>query len=292
MTCRAGSLTAVLAASVWLAGGLPPEAGAHDSLSPPGAAHTWLPDEDWVMRHWLPFDERALTARLALRARDLEAYLYNDHHALSDLARARGLDPAQLRDELVAPWRPLVDDERYALLRDRTERVLTQPHLAQHVFFHVFHDAAVAHAAQGTFGLPVATVQQMRADGLTPLEVAARGGVSATAVRASVLHHLAHEHELGVRRREAWPEESRRMLARQVARLSCWLRSPRPGDDPANPYGKVRYWHGPHSRTWPRTRRQRAANLRRVERLRRRLRRGCWPRPHAWSWPAHGLTAP
>jgi hypothetical protein len=169
--------------------------------------------------------------------------------------------------------------------------VLTQPHLAQHVFFHVFHDAA-AHNAQGTFGLPLATVRQMRSDGLTPLEIAKRGGVPATAVRASALHLFELARDEGVRRRVAWPDESRRIHARQVARLSCWLRSVRPGDDPANPYGKARFWHGEHAREWPRTERERAANERRVERLRRRLRRGCWPRPPAWSWRAHGLTAP
>ena len=295
MTRRAGSLTVILvtaACGVCLAVRPLPQAAAHDSLGPPGALHTWLPDEDWVMSHWLPFDERALSARLGLRAGDLEAYLYNDHRALADLARARGLDVALLRDELVAPWRPLAGDQRYELLRGRTERILTQPHLAQHVFFHVFHDAAVAHDAQGTFGLPLATVLQLRRDGLTPLEIAARGGVPPPAVRASLNHFLALERDEGVRRGVAWPSESRRIFARQSARLDCWLRSRRPGSDPANPYGKARYWHGPHSRGWPRTRRQRAANERRVERLRKRLRAGCWPRPRAWRWPAHGLTAP
>jgi hypothetical protein len=295
VTRRAGSLTAILATAacgVCLAVRPPAEASAHDSLGPPGAAHTWLPDEDWVMRHWVPFDERALTTRLALRAGDLEAYLYDDHHALADLARARGLDVALLRDELVAPWRPLVDDQRYALLRERTERTLTQPHLAQHLFFHVFHGAIVAHDSQATFGLPLATVQQLRMDGLTPLEIAGRGGVPPPALQASVRHFLALERDEGVRRGVAWPEESRRIFARQSARLACWLRSPRPGGDPANPYGKARFWHGPHLREWPHTRRERAANERRVERLRKRLRHGCWPRPRAWSWPAHGLTAP
>jgi hypothetical protein len=292
---RAGSLTTILATAALgtcLAVRPLAQAVAHDSLGPPGAPHTWLPEEDWVMRHWVPFDERALTTRLALRAGDLESYLYDDHHALADLGRARGLDVGRLRDELVAPWRPLVDDERYALLRERTERVLTQPHLAQHVFFHVFHAGLVDHDPPGTFGLPRHTVHEMRLTGLTPVEIAARGGVSADALRASLLHFFEFERDEGVRRRLAWPDESRRILARQSARLDCWLRSPRPGDDPANPYGKARFWHGPHARGWPGTRRQRAANERRVERLRRRLRHGCWPRPHAWSWPAHGLTAP
>lgn len=292
MTRRAGSLTAILATAVCLAGGSSPEASAHDSLAPPGAPHTWLPNEGWVMRHWVPFDERALTTRLGLRPRELEAYLYDDHRALADLARARGIDPAQLRDALVAPWRPLVGDAQYELLRGRTERMLTQPHLAQHVLFHVFHAGMLAHDPLGTFGLPVDTVRRMRLDGLTPLEVAARGGAPAAAVHAGLLHFFRQEQDEGDRQQAAWPGEARRILARQAARLPCWLRSPRPGPDPANPYGKAKLWHGEHSRAWPRTRRQRLANERRVERLRRRLRRGCWPRPHAWSWPAHGLTAP
>jgi hypothetical protein len=292
VTRRAGSLTAVLAAAVCLAGGPSPEAGAHDSLAPPGAPHTWLPDEDWVMRHWVPFDERALTSRLGLRPRELEAYLYDDHRALARLARARGIDPAQLRDELVAPWRPRVSTLQFDLLRERTERMLSQPHLAQHVLFHVFHVGMLDHDPLGTFGLPAATVRQMRLDGLTPVEVAARGGIPAATAQANLLHFFRHERDEGVQRQAAWPDEAQRILDRQVARLPCWLYSPRPGGDPANPYGKARYWHGPHSRGWPRTRRQRAANERRVERLRRRLRRGCWPRPARWSWRAHDLAAP
>ncbi|HYH87872.1 MAG TPA: hypothetical protein VEX67_01495 [Solirubrobacteraceae bacterium] len=286
------SLTVMLATAACAACLPVRSARAHDSLSPVGAPHTWLPGEDWVMRHWVPFDEQALIRRLDLRGRGLEAYLYDDHHALSDLALARGLDPAQLRDELVAPWRPIVDDARYELLRERTQRVLTQPHLAQHVFFHVFHDAMVAHHPHATFGLPAATVRQMRLDGLTPVDIAGRGGVSAAALRSSLLHFFALERDEGIRRRVAWPDESRRIHRRQISRLSCWMYSPRPGDDPANPYGKARFWHGPHTRAWPRSRRQRLANERRVEHLRRRLQRGCWPRPPAWSWPANGLTAP
>ena len=292
MTRRAGSLSALLAMVMCLAGQSPPEASGHDSLGPPGAAHTWLPHEDWVMRHWVPFDEQALKIRLGLRGRDLEAYLYDDHHALADLARARGLDTVQLRDELVAPWRSLVDAEHYERLRERTERILTQPHLAQHVFFHVFHGAMMARDPQETFGLSAATVRRLRDDGLAPVEIALRGGVLADALGARLLRFFQSEHDAGVQRNVAWPDESRRILVRQTARLACWMRSPPPGEDPANPYGKARFWHGLHLRTWPRTRRQRLANERRVEHLRRRLQPGCWGRPPAWSWRAHGLTAP
>jgi hypothetical protein len=291
-----GRVTAIRSLGVLLAAAclmtLAPEAGGHDGLAPPGARHDWLPDEDWIARHWLPFDERSLTARLGIRSRELEAYLYDDHRSLADLAHARGLDVGALRDELVAPWRPIVDTTRYELLRDRTDRVLTQPHLAQHVFFHLFHGSAVAHKPQAAFGLPAETVRQLRLGGLTPVEIAQRGGVSKEALRASMLHFLHLEHDEGILRNVAWPAESHRILLRQTARLDCWLDSPRAGDDPANPYGKARFWHGPHRRGWPRTRRERRRNERLVERLRRSLRRGCWPIPPAWSWRAHGLVAP
>ena len=65
-------------------------ARAHDSLAPAGAGHNWLPDEEWVHRHWLPFDERELEAALGLRGRELEAYLYDDHHTLAGSGSVRG----------------------------------------------------------------------------------------------------------------------------------------------------------------------------------------------------------
>ena len=78
----------VLAVGVWLgaAGGI---SYAHDSLAPAAASHNWLPEEEWVTRHWIPFDEQALKAALGLRRRDLQGYLYNDHRALATLAQAR-----------------------------------------------------------------------------------------------------------------------------------------------------------------------------------------------------------
>src|SRR5215210_725563 len=83
---------------------LPPPGGAHDSLAPPGARHTWLPEEDWVAFHWNPFDEQVLKRALGLRGRELEAYLYDDHRTLAELATRRGIDVERLADDLVAPW--------------------------------------------------------------------------------------------------------------------------------------------------------------------------------------------
>jgi hypothetical protein len=119
--------------AIWIVG-IPPVAIAHDNLAPRGAPHRWLPHEPWVMQHRIPFDEARLQAALGLRGRQLESYTLDDHHRLADLARWRGLDPDALADELVAPWRSQVGDDELAVLRKRTMRLLTQGHLAQHVF--------------------------------------------------------------------------------------------------------------------------------------------------------------
>jgi hypothetical protein len=280
---------AVLAAACGAGGGVP-LAHAHDSLAPPGAPHTWLPHEDWVMHHWVPFDERDLATRLGIRPRELEGYLYDDHRPLAQLAWARGISVDALRDELVAP--SPADPERYALLRERTQRMLTQPHLAQHVFFHVYHGGAVLHDAEASFGVTAATFQALRLQGLSPVAIAERGGVSPAEVRTALLHEFHMRAAEGALRGLTPPSEARRIAARQTSTLDCWMNTPRPGGDPTNPYGKARFWHGPHKRGWPSTSSERRANERRVERFRRSLRRGCWPIPPRWSWAAHGLARP
>ena len=288
----ARSLAVAIVALACGAGGGAPHARAHDSLSPPGAPHTWLPDEDWVVHHWIPFDERQLTSRLGLRPRELEAYLYDDHRSLAQLAAARGLDVDTVRDELVAAWWPRVDEQHFELLRERTQRVLTQPHLAQHVFFHVFHAGAIHHVAETAFGVPAAALETLRTQGLSPIAIAERGGVPPAVMRSALLNEFDMLAAEAVRRGFTPASEARRIVARQASTLDCWMNRPRPGGDATNPYGKARFWHGGHARGWPVTRRQRRANERRVERFRRSLRRGCWPIPARWSWAAHGLAPP
>src|SRR4051812_31385301 len=98
---------------------------AHDSLSPVGAAHNWLPREDWSAFHWSPFDELRLAHLLGITHRDLYDYQANDHQTLAELAVARGIDPVALREELLAPWKGHVSRAQLRLLRNHTSRVLT-----------------------------------------------------------------------------------------------------------------------------------------------------------------------
>lgn len=237
------------------------------------------------MRHWIPFDQATLERALGLSGRQLEAYLFNDHHTLAELARRRGVHLGELADHLVAPWHTLVDDQHLALLRARTVRVLTQGHLAQHVFFHLFHSLGSRPVAHELFGMSSAALDRVRRRGRTPLEVATRHGVPEHELTDGLLELLRTQHQEGIRTLQAWPAQSDRILARQTQTLACWLRSLPPSMDPGGLYGKATWQHGQHGRGWPSTPRQRRINERRVERVRRKLRWTCWPRVPAWSWP-------
>jgi hypothetical protein len=276
-------LSALILATVSLVLAAP--ATAHDGLAPTGSPHTWLPAEEWVDGHWIPFDEQALKEALGLRGRDLEAYLYNDHHTLADLARRRGMAPEQLADRLVAPWGVAADPARLAQLRDRTIRILTQGHLAQHVFFHVFHGVWEKSVAPSVFGVSDDAYWRLRLLARTPLDIARRGGVPPTAVRERMIALLRAQRDAGIALGAAWAPESDRILARQLRALPCWLRRPIASRDRANPYGKAKRQHGEHARGWPGTPAQRRRNERRVERVRRSLRRSCWRPPPAWRRP-------
>jgi len=276
---RAAIAVLAVAASPWWAG----PAYGHDSLAPPAASHNWLPDEEWVHRHWIPFDEQALKGELGLRGRELHAYLYDDHRTLAELARRRGLDEEALADRLVAPWQGIAGEHR-AVLRERALRILTQGHLAQHMFFHVFHGLHLDHASRHLFGMPGPAYRALRDEGYAYVELAERGGVPAAALRSGIVSMLESDQRDGIARREAWPVQSDHILARRLGWLSCWLRRPAARLDPANPYGKNRILHGPHSARWPGNARERRENEVRVERFRRALPASCWPRPPRWSW--------
>lgn len=261
-------------------------ATGHDSLAPPGAAHQWLPDEPWVMEHRIPFDHAVLERELGLRGRRLEAYLFNDHHTLAILALRRGIEVEALADRLVAPWHGRVAPDRVAMLRERTMRLLTQGHLAQHVFFHVFHRLGLRPVSRRLFGVSSARLDVLRRRRhLTPLQIARRNGGAPKHVIVAKLRELVRaRRDRGVSVKEAWPAQADRLLARQRQTLPCWVRSLTPTGDPGNPYGKARLLHPLHQRGWPFTASQRATDERAAEALRRRLEHTCWPRIRRWRW--------
>lgn len=267
------------------------DAGAQDSLAPPGSSIHYLPKEDWVYRHWIPFDELTLTRLLKIGPQDLESFLYDDHHSLAMIAAQRGLGVGALADQLIAPWRPLTNDVEFALVRDHTVRILTQGHLAQHIFFHVYHGTDARAATPKLFHMSPHAYWHLRLKGVTPLGVAHRGGVSQAHVRAGMIALFQIDHDEGIRLKRSAPSEADRFMTRQIAELSCWLRSPLPVMDPSDPYGKEYLLHPsehPGHTMTPAQERQDEVN---VERGRRRLAPGCWPRPSQWIWQRHGLRS-
>jgi len=211
-------------------------AAAHDTDAPRGAPHSWLPKEGWVMNHWLPFDESRLHDLLGTDNAAVERWLRDDHRTLAGLAAKRkGMSARQLARDLVAPRRGRATAARLRLLEERTMRVLTQGHLAQHVLFHYFH--GTVERSRRIFGVHPKVYQRLRGRGLTPIQVGRRGGRSKAHVKREMRLLLEAITRRGVRRGETTAPQARYMLRRRLALLRCFLHRPVPKLDPGNPYG-------------------------------------------------------
>lgn len=265
----------------------PARAGAHDSLAPAGAPHHWLAHEEWVTRHWVPFDEQTLKVALGLRGRELEGYLYNDHRSLEALVLARGTTLPALEQLLLQPWAGRVDAAQYAVLQDHTHRLLTQPHLAQHVFFHVFHGIRVRPHAASWFGVSSTYYWRLRLRGWSGRRIARFGGKRLARARAGMQRVFAADRDEGIRQQLALPVAAQLIERRRRARLDCWLARPLPTFDRLSFYGHQAEQHGHHhAPAYPATQAERAADDARVERFRRSRPGSCHPRPPPWPPPS------
>lgn len=209
-----GATIAAIAALAWAS-----PAAAQDSLAPPGADHRWLPCEEWVMFHWLPYNEERLFALLGTDRRGVERWLADDRRTLAELARRRGLDPPRVADALVAG----APAGRRAVLRDRALRTLTQSHLAQHVLFHVAHYPAVALRSRAIFGISPLRYQRVRSAGHTPAEIGRAAGRMRSAVAAAALEVHARGAARGVAGGETPFVQARRFRALQRRHIDDWL---------------------------------------------------------------------
>ncbi len=200
---------------------------AADSLAPPGAKRDWLPQEAWVMEHWLPYDEQQLFSTLGVSVTQVRAYFGGSKHpqvpTLAALAQSHGLDVAGLARRLLASWRPRVSQQTYAQLLDRTTRSLTQGHLMQHMLFHPFHDTAVFQASQRIFGVGPQQLTADLAHGMTRRQVGHQNARTDQQMFSAAVAVLRSEQAIGVRRHLTPPAEARRELADQTAALSAWL---------------------------------------------------------------------
>ena len=277
----AGVLATFLTAALVLAAA----ADARDTLAPRGAPDRWLPREDWVYRHWLAFDAATANRELGLAPGQLEALLFDDRRTLVALARVRGLEPGALRDRLVAPALVgVVDPLRIATLRSRAWRMMTQGHLAQHMFYHPYHGLDARANSRRLFGLGPKAYYRARLRGRTPLGLLrANGGDPATLFAGMDALFLADRDE-GLRLQSTSPAAAAERVVVQRGQLACWARHSIPGTDRGHPYGEQH--HLKQRRLLPRTRAQMHADERLLERFRTTLPASCWAIPDPWRGPA------
>jgi hypothetical protein len=264
-----------------------PLAAAHDAPMPPGLRHGLLPNERWVMQHWAPFDEQTLADGLGMRLPQVEAFLYNDHHTLAQLAAARGIDFETLAGQLAA-WTTFVLAADNEVVKQRIRLTLVSGHLAQHVLFHVFHGEDLSPALKQATKLPAARFAKLRNDRWSYRRLIARAGGNPAAAIARVAAQIRRRQQAGLNSGQTPQEQGNRLVARQLRRLPCWFGRAAQPLDPAAPYDRDYTKHAPdHSDAdVPVTRGQQAVEDRRIS-------YGLATRPHAcWDLPEQFVGDP
>src|SRR4051812_8533946 len=156
-----------------------------DSEAPVTAPAHWLPPEDWVYNHWLPYDEGRLYALLGVSRGAIWRQLRDDHHNLAQLAARHGWpDPAKLAVALVAPRTGDVTPATFAVLRSRARRTITQGHLSQHLLFHSLHQFSIPSEAPAIFGVTDAEFRALRRGEQSPLEIGRLHGRSPSRIQS------------------------------------------------------------------------------------------------------------
>jgi hypothetical protein len=219
-------LLASLAAPALVAGALaaaPSDALATDSHAPRGARADWLPSAEWVMSSWLPYDESRLDALLHTDREELSHWL-DDRRSLADLARRRGgRDVDRLAGALVAPRRGHVSPATFRLLRRHARDTLTQPHLARHLLFHIFHTSALPAAAPKVFGMSPARFRVLRNHGMSPQRIAAHGRLPAAGLSARLDAFFAARARRAVATQATTGAQAAHLLALQRADLARFV---------------------------------------------------------------------
>ncbi|MEO8687479.1 MAG: hypothetical protein ABI611_04585 [Solirubrobacteraceae bacterium] len=206
-----------------------PQIASLDSDAPAGSPPHWLPGEQWVMQHWLPYDEERLYSLLGVDRGVVWRQLRDDTRTLAQLAQEHGWEPQALAHELVAPWRgQLRDPARLALLEKRALRTLTQGHLSQHLFFHSLHQEAIPTHATAIFGVASrAEWSTLRRSELSPLQICRLNGLPRGHAQEQAAATLREYAAKGVARQSIPAAQARRLLSRQLRQLPRWLQQTR-----------------------------------------------------------------
>jgi Tol biopolymer transport system component len=199
---------------------------ATDPEAPHHAPAHWLPNEEWVWQHWLPYDEGRLYALLHITRGDLWRQMRDDSRTVIQLAERRGWKggAGRLASALVAPRRAQVSPARFKQLRSRARRTLTQGHLAQHIFFHSLHQGVIPDRASQIFGVESTNVlQRLRRAELSPLQIGRLHGRSSEDTKKAAIAALRERAHTGVRTGQITATQAGILLDRQLRQLPRWL---------------------------------------------------------------------
>jgi Tol biopolymer transport system component/plastocyanin len=218
----------------------PVRKASFDSEAPVTAPAHWLPPEDWVYNHWLPYDEGRLYAVLGVTRGQIWRQLRDDRHNLAQLAAARGWsDPAKLATALVAPRAGDVTPAALATLRRRALRTLTQGHLSQHLLFHSLHQFAIPSEAPEIFGVTDAVFRQLRRVEQSPLEIGRLQGRSPSRIQTLSSGVLRERVRFGTDTGATSERQGRLLLRRQLSQLPRWLAQVRYNGPPPTHEGQL-----------------------------------------------------
>lgn len=198
-----------------------PAASAADSHAPRGARADWLPMTEWVMSSWLPYDEARLHRLLGTDREEVRAWL-DDRRSLGALARQHGAGSVRALAHRLVATRGVPAGQR-RVLEARARDTLTQPHLARHVLFHVFHASALAAAAPRVFGTSAARYRTLRNAGRSPLSIAAEGGRSRAELRSALDAFFAGRARRAVATRSTSAAQAAHLLAVERAGLDAYV---------------------------------------------------------------------
>jgi Tol biopolymer transport system component len=194
-----------------------------DSQAPKGAADYWLPNEQWVNLLWLPYDEGRLYQLLG-HDRGYVFRWVRTERTLAQLGRRRGWTVDRLADALVAPRRDELTKRKFAMVRRRAERTLTQGHLGQHLLFHALHQTAIPTRATRIFGTRTREeFLKLRRAELSPLQIGELNGRTRVEMTRGAIRALEDATALGVREGTLTRKQAGVMLERQVRSVPRWL---------------------------------------------------------------------
>ena len=218
----------------------PVKKASFDSEAPVTAPAHWLPPEDWVYNHWLPYDEGRLYALLGVSRGAIWRQLRDDRHNLAQLAARHGWpDPGKLADALVAPRAADVPAPTLAVLRTRALRTITQGHMAQHLLFHSLHQFAVPSEAPAIFGVTDAQFRALRRAEQSPLEIGRLHGRSPARIQALSAQVLRERVRFGTATHAMTAKQGRLLLRRQISQLPRWLAQVRYNGPPPTHLGQL-----------------------------------------------------